>query len=97
MFYASGTIDAVAVYAATLESSALKIGGTLGIVLIGMITGSQTTAQTVMVTFIAPALESLGVHTTNIALGASHIAAAGQNFPPVGLTAFVVCGIVAGR
>lgn len=32
----------------------------------------------------------------NIALGVSHIASAGQNMPPVGLTAFVVCGLIGG-
>lgn len=74
----------------------VKIGGAASIVVVGMLTGSQTTAQSVNVTFLGPILEHMNVDPTLIALGASHIAAAGQNMPPVGLTAFVVCGIIGG-
>lgn len=96
MFYQSGAIDAVTHAAETASGSTLKLGGALGIVGVGMLTGSQTTAQTTMVSFVAPVLEHLGVDSTNLALGASHIAAAGQNLPPVSLTAFVVAGLVGG-
>lgn len=96
VFYASGVIDNVAAYTESLEPSLLKVGGALAIVIVGMLTGSQTTSQTVIVTFLGPILEKLGVDPTNIALGASHIAAGGQNMPPVGLTSFVVCGLIGG-
>jgi len=96
MFYASGAIDLVAEAAASANGSALKLGGALGITGVGMLTGSQTTAQTVMVPFLAPVLQSLDVGNTALALGASHIAAAGQNLPPVSLTAFVVAGLISG-
>lgn len=96
VFYASGLIDKVALMTEGLAGSFVKIGGALSIVVVGMMTGSQTTAQTVVVTFLAPILENLKVDPTLIALGASHIAAAGQNMPPVGLTAFVVCGLIGG-
>ncbi|MGM8212424.1 TRAP transporter large permease subunit [Virgibacillus sp. W0430] len=96
VFYASGLIDKVAIMAEGLASSMVKIGGALSVVVVGMLTGSQTTAQSVNITFLGPILENMNVDPTFIALGASHIAAAGQNMPPVGLTAFVVCGLIGG-
>lgn len=94
MFYAAGAIDLVASNAESMNGEGVKVAGAGGIVVVGMLTGSQTAAQTVLVPFLAPILQGLGVDQVNIALGASHIAAAGQNMPPVGLTAFVVCGLV---
>lgn len=96
VFYASGLIEKVAAMTEGLSASVMKIGGAISIVVVGMLTGSQTTAQTVNVTFLAPILEKMSVDPTLIALGASHIAAAGQNMPPVGLTAFVICGLIGG-
>ena len=86
--------ELVAAAAQHLAGPELKIGGAAGVVVVGMLTGSQTAAQTVLVTFLGPILTGMGVDPVNAALGASHIAAAGQNMPPVGLTAFVVCGLV---
>jgi len=96
VFYASGLIDKVAVMTEGLAASMVKVGGAISIVVVGMLTGSQTTAQSVNVTFLGPILENMNVDPSLIALGASHIAAAGQNMPPVGLTAFVVCGLIGG-
>lgn len=96
VFYASGLIDKVALLTEGLSDSFIKIGGALSMVVVGMLTGSQTTAQSVIVTFLSPILDNMNVDPTLIALGASHIAAAGQNMPPVGLTAFVVCGLIGG-
>jgi len=96
VFYASGLIGKVEELTAGLTASMVKIGGSMSIVVVGMLTGSQTTAQSVNVTFLGPILENMDVDPTFIALGASHIAAAGQNMPPVGLTAFVVCGLIGG-
>jgi C4-dicarboxylate transporter len=96
VFYASGLIEQVAMMTEGLGASMVKVGGAISIVVVGMLTGSQTTAQSVNVTFLGPILENLQVDPTLMALGASHIAAAGQNMPPVGLTAFVVCGLIGG-
>ncbi|MFD1039626.1 TRAP transporter large permease subunit [Virgibacillus byunsanensis] len=96
VFYASGLIDKVALMTEGLASSMVKLGGAFSMVVVGMLTGSQTTSQSVNVTFLGPILENMNVDPTLIALGASHIAAAGQNMPPVGLTAFVVCGLIGG-
>lgn len=96
VFYASGLIDKVALMTEGLASSMVKLGGALSMVVVGMLTGSQTTSQSVIVTFLGPILEKMEVAPEMIALGASHIAAAGQNMPPVGLTAFVICGLIGG-
>lgn len=96
VFYASGLIEKVSAMTEGLSASMVKIGGAASMVVVGMLTGSQTTAQSVNVTFLGPVLENMNVDPTLIALGASHIAAAGQNMPPVGLTAFVVCGLIGG-
>lgn len=95
-FYASGLIDKVAQMTEGLGASMIKVGGALSMVVVGMLTGSQTTAQSVNVTFLGPILERMDVNPDFIVIGASHIAAAGQNMPPVGLTAFVVCGLIGG-
>lgn len=94
MFYASGAVAQVEAVAGGLPSSAVAVVGLVLIGTFGMLTGSQTTAQTVVVPFAAPLLIGSGSDPTFVAVGASHIAAAAQNLPPVGLTAFVVCGLV---
>ncbi|SDI35360.1 TRAP transporter large permease subunit [Natribacillus halophilus] len=96
IFSATGVIDRVSELMEGLQATALKLGGTVSMLLVGMLTGSQTTAQTITVPFLAPALENLNVDPMNIALGAAHISAGGQNLPPVGLTAFVVAGLIGG-
>jgi len=95
-FYKAGLIDMVKTFAENLGATTMKLGGGFATILVGMLTGSQTTAQTTIITFIGPALKTLGVDPVKVALGAGHLAMAGQSMPPVGLTAFVVVGIVGG-
>ena len=94
MFQVSGAIDTVAEAAQGLSGNAVALGAVVVIAVLGMITGSQTTAQTVVVPFAGPLLVAAGGGSVAVALGASHIASGAQNLPPVGLTAFVVCGLV---
>ena len=94
MFQVSGAIDAVAEAAQGLSGNAVALGAVVVIAVLGMITGSQTTAQTVVVPFAGPLLVAAGGSAVAVALGASHIASGAQNLPPLGLTAFVVCGLV---
>jgi TRAP-type C4-dicarboxylate transport system permease large subunit len=96
IFYEAGLIEMVKAFAESLEPTAMKWGGGFATILVGMLTGSQTTAQTVIVTFLGPVLMNLGVEPVNTALGAAHLAMAGQSMPPVGLTTFVIVGIVGG-
>ena len=64
--------------------------------LIGMLTGSQSTAQNVVFSFFGPALVNIGLNPTYVAVAGANIAAAGQGLPPADLTTFVVAGIVGG-
>lgn len=96
-FYASGMIDQVVAFTKGLTPAALKLGGGAAMLLLGMLTGSQTTAQNTLVPFLGPILtQNLGVTPAKAALGAAHLAMAGQSMPPVCLTTFVVVGIVGG-
>ncbi|MBO4288712.1 MAG: TRAP transporter large permease subunit [Lachnospiraceae bacterium] len=95
-FYAGGQIDAVANFAVGLNSNVLKLGGAAAMMLIGMLTGSQSTAQNVVFSFFGPALVSTGLNATHVALAGAHLAASGQGMPPADLTTFVVAGIVGG-
>lgn len=96
-FYCAGQIEAVQVFAQGLDSNVLKIGGAVCLALIGMLVGSQSTAQNVIFSFFGPALVAAGVNPTYAALAGAHIAAAGQGAPPADLTTFLVSGIVGGN
>ena len=95
-FYAGGQIDAVMEFAQGLNSHVLKIGGAAAMCLIGMLTGSQSTAQNVVFSFFGPALVNIGLNPTYVAVAGANLAAAGQGLPPADLTTFVVAGIVGG-
>ncbi|MDI3538359.1 MAG: hypothetical protein PWQ41_571 [Bacillota bacterium] len=96
-FYASGMIDRVVEFTKGLAPAAVKLGGAGAMLLMGMLTGSQTTSQNTLMPFLGPILtQNLGVAPVKAALGAAHLAMAGQSMPPVCLTTFVVAGIVGG-
>ena len=95
-FYAGGQIDAVMNFAQDLNSNVLKLGGSVAMMLIGMLTGSQSTAQNVVFSFFGPALVNIGLDPTHVAIAGANLAASGQGLPPADLTTFVVAGIVGG-
>lgn len=95
-FYAGGQVDAVQEFAMTLDTNVLKFGGAAAMMLMGMLTGSQSTAQNVVFTFFGPALVAAGRDATLTGVAGAHLAAAGMGLPPVDLTTFVVAGIVGG-
>ena len=95
-FYAAGQIEAVQKFAMGLNQHVLKIGGGFSLMAVGMLTGSQTTAQNTIFSFLAPALTSAGVDPVNAAVAGAHLAMSGQGMPPACLTTFVVCGLVGG-
>ena len=95
-FYSAGQIEAVKNFALGLNQHLLKLGGAAALNLIGMLTGSQSTAQNSIFAFLGPALAQLGVDPVHAAIAGSHIAASGQGMPPADLTCFVVCGLVGG-
>lgn len=93
-FYNAGQVEAVANFATSLAPAVVKIGGAIALMLLGMLTGSQTTAQNTIYSLLAPALLAVGVSPTLNALGGSHLAMAGQGMPPACLTTFAVVGLV---
>lgn len=95
-FYAAGQIEVVQEFALQLDSNILKIGGTAALALLGMLTGSQSTAQNTIFSFFGPALIEVGVTPVHAAIAGSHIAVAGQVMPPACIIAFVVCGLTGG-
>lgn len=96
-FYAAGSIDAVSSFAQGLNGNVLKIGGAVAMILLGMLTGSQSTTQNVVFSFFGPALVAFGVSPTFAAVAGAHLASAGQGLPPADLTTFVVVGIVSSQ
>jgi TRAP-type C4-dicarboxylate transport system permease large subunit len=95
-FYSAGQIEAVKTFAMALNDHVLKFGGSVALNAIGMLTGSQSTAQNVIFSFFGPALVAKGLDPVHVAIAGSHIASAGQGMPPADLVTFVVCGLVGG-
>lgn len=75
----------------------LKIGRIVAMMLLGMLTGSQSTTQNVVFSFFGPALVAIGLNPTFAAVAGAHLAMAGQGLPLADLTTFVVAGIVASQ
>ncbi len=96
-FYSSGAIETVSVFAQGLDGNVLKIGGVVAMILLGMLTGSQSTTQNVVFSFFGPALVSVGMDPVIAALAGANLANAGQGMPPADLTTFVVVGIVSAQ
>ncbi len=96
-FYTSGAIDEISIFAQGLDNNLLKIGGVVAMLMIGMLTGSQSTAQNVIFSFFGPALVSIGLDPIHAAVAGANLAAAGQGLPPADLTTFVVVGIVSAQ
>ncbi len=95
-FYQAGQITTVQEFAQGLSANVLKIGGAVAMSLIGMLTGSQSTAQISIFTFFGPALTTTGVDPVHAAVAGAHLAMGGQGMPPADLTTFVVAGLVGG-
>ncbi len=96
-FYAAGAIEQVTTFATGLDNNVLIIGGALAMILIGMLTGSQSTAQNVVFSFLGPALVASGVTPVFAAIAGANLASAGQGMPPADLTTFVVVGIISAQ
>ena len=96
-FYMAGSIDTVAEFCQGLNPHVLKIGGIVAMLLIGMLTGSQSTVQNVVFSFFGPALIASGLSNLDAALVGAHAATAAQALPGANMTGFVVVGIVAGQ
>lgn len=96
-FYSAGSIQIVSDYCQSLPTNVMKVGGVLAMLLIGMLTGSQSTAQNVIFSFFGPALVATGMSPLHAALVGAHVATGAQALPGANLTAFVVVGLVASQ
>ena len=65
-------------------------------IVVGALTGSQSTSQNTIFSWLAPALVKIGVDPAKLAVAGAHIASGAQGFPPTSITALVVCALVAG-
>jgi TRAP-type C4-dicarboxylate transport system permease large subunit len=95
-FYSAGQIEAVNQFSSHLAPNALKLGGSLAMVVVATLTGSQSTAQNTIFSWLAPALVHIGVNPAKLAVAGAHIASGAQAFPPTSITALVVCALVGG-
>lgn len=93
-FQLGGQNAAIAVWAKSLNSSVLIIGGATALLIAGMLTGGQSTAQGLLVPILAPAWMAIGIAPLNVALASSHLAMAGQGFPSCDMNTFIIAGLV---
>lgn len=93
-FQLGGQNAVIAAWAKGLNSSLLIVGGAAALLLAGMLTGGQSTAQGMLVPILAPAWTAIGITPLHIALASAHLAMAGQGFPPCDLNTFIIAGLV---
>lgn len=93
-FYYCGSIQAVSDFCVNLNDSVLKLGAGACLMVLGALTGSQSTAQNVINTFALPILTASGTSPVFAAVGGGHLAAGGMGLPPADLTTFVVAGLI---
>lgn len=95
-FMAGGQIEIVKEFAAGMDINILKIGGAAAMVLLGMLTGTQSTPNNAIFSFFGPALVDAGIVPGKAAAAGAQFAAAGQGMPPADLTTFFAAGLVSG-
>lgn len=95
-FVYGGQIEIVKEFAAGLDINILKIGGAIAMVILGMLTGTQSTPNNAIFSFFGPALVEAGVTPGKAAAAGAQFAAAGQGMPPADLTTFFAAGLVSG-
>lgn len=94
---AGGQIDIIIESMEGMSDHIVKIGGGISLVLVGMLTGSQTSAQNVIFTFFGPLLMSMGLSGEHAAIVGSHLASAGQMMPPANFTAMICASLVSSK
>jgi TRAP-type C4-dicarboxylate transport system permease large subunit len=95
-FSAGGQVIVVKEFATGLKADVLKIGGSVAMCLMGMITGLQSATQSTIFTVFGPALISNGVAPVHAAVSGAHLAMAGQGLPPADMLTFLTAGFVGG-
>lgn len=96
-FSAGGQNGKIAAWAEGLNNPILLIiGGALCLIVAGMITGGQSTSQSMLIPILRPAWTALGLSPLAMTLASSHLAMAGQGCPPADMNTFIIAGLVAG-
>lgn len=93
-FKIGGQNAAIAGWAKSLDSSLLIFGGAAALLIAGMLTGGQSTAQGMLVPILAPAWTAIGISKLHIALASAHLSMAGQGFPPCDMNTFIIAGLI---
>lgn len=93
-FKIGGQNAAIAAWAKSLDSSLLIFGGAAALLVAGMLTGGQSTAQGMLVPILAPAWTAIGISKLHIALASAHLSMAGQGFPPCDMNTFIIAGLI---
>lgn len=93
-FKLGGQNAAIAAWAKSLDTSLLIFGGAAALLVAGMLTGGQSTAQGMLVPILAPAWSAIGISKLNIALASAHLSMAGQGFPPCDMNTFIIAGLI---
>lgn len=93
-FKLGGQNAAIAAWAKSLDSSLLIFGGAAALLVAGMLTGGQSTAQGMLVPILAPAWTAIGISKLHIALASAHLSMAGQGFPPCDMNTFIIAGLI---
>ncbi len=75
-FVYGGQIEVVKAFASELDINVLKIGGALAMVLLGMLTGTQSTPNNAIFSFYGPALLEAGIEPGKAAAAGAQFAAA---------------------
>ena len=91
---AGGQIDVIIETMEHLSDNVIKIGGGASVVLMGMLTGSQTSAQNIIFTFFGPLLMNMGISGAHASIVGSPLASAGQMMPPANFTAMICAALV---
>ncbi len=93
-FYACGTINQISAFCMNLGNSVIKIGAGTCLMILGALTGSQSTAQNIINSFALPIMINAGGDPAWVALGGAHLGAGGMGLPPADLTTFVVASLI---
>ncbi|OUO92967.1 TRAP transporter large permease subunit [Cloacibacillus sp. An23] len=93
-FTYGGQIEIVKDFAMGLDLHVLKFGGMAAMVIMGMLTGTQSTPNNAIFSFFGPALLQAGILPGKAAAAGAQFAAAGQGMPPADTCTFFTAGLV---
>lgn len=94
--YAGEQLTTISEFASSVSNTTLILGGAACLMLVGMLTGSDSVSLNTIFAFWGPALVAKGMEPIHVAAAGAHLAASGQGLPPADMTTFVVVGLLGG-